>query len=112
MKNLAKVGRRRIHKERAQPQHRRKFGLLQKHSDYKVRARDYNLKQKRLRALREKAALRNPDEFYFGMINAQTTNGIHMLEEKQNQTEHSSGVFKKCATQVGMVQKLILDTCF
>lgn len=31
-------------------------------------------------ALKEKAALRNPDEFYFGMINSKTRNGVHVSE--------------------------------
>ncbi|KAK0391720.1 hypothetical protein NLU13_1219 [Sarocladium strictum] len=47
---------RRNHKERAQPHERRKLGLLEKHKDYSERA------------LRNKAAERNEDEFYFGMM--------------------------------------------
>lgn len=61
------------HKERSQPLSRRRFGLLEKHSDYQKRARDYHSKQERLKALRVRAAYKNPDEFYFGMINAQVS---------------------------------------
>lgn len=67
---------RRIHKERSQPQHRvSKHGLLEKKQDYKLRARDRNRKQLRLKLLKEKASFRNPDEFYFGMIRSATDAG-------------------------------------
>ena len=36
--------------------------------DYSLRAKDYNKKKEKLRALRQKAAERNEDEFYFGMM--------------------------------------------
>lgn len=100
MKNLDKVGRRRIHRERAQPAARKKLGLLEKHSDYVTRARDYNLKQKRIQTLREKAALRNPDEFYFGMINAKTEGGIHRIDKKSDEEMYAPAVLKKFAIQV------------
>ena len=57
----------RIHKERAQPAKRRKYGLLEKHKDYKIRANDYHKKQQILRNLQRKAELKNEDEFYFSM---------------------------------------------
>lgn len=67
---------RRVHKERSQPQHRvSKHGLLEKKQDYKLRARDRNRKQLRLKLLKEKASFRNPDEFYFGMIHSATDAG-------------------------------------
>ncbi|CDF41432.1 unnamed protein product [Chondrus crispus] len=67
---------RRAHKERAQPSSRiSKHGLLEKKKDYKQRARDRNLKQRRLKILKEKAAFRNPDEFYYGMIRSGTDAG-------------------------------------
>lgn len=59
---------RRNHRERAQPHERRKLGLLEKHKDYSERAKDYNKKQAYLKTLRNKAAERNEDEFYFGMM--------------------------------------------
>ncbi|WVR06841.1 hypothetical protein IAU60_003877 [Kwoniella sp. DSM 27419] len=67
---------RRNHKERAQPLHRARLGLLEKHKDYVHRARDYKSKQDRIRKLREKAAFRNKDEFYWGMVKGQTKNGV------------------------------------
>lgn len=67
---------RREHRERAQPASRvAKHGLLEKKKDYKIRARHRNKNQLRLRRLREKAAFRNPDEFYYGMINSSTSEG-------------------------------------
>ena len=46
-------------KERSQPAKRAKLGLLEKHKDYVKRARDFNSKKRRLRALqaRERGVL-------------------------------------------------------
>ncbi|KAK9379483.1 small-subunit processome [Kockiozyma suomiensis] len=60
------------HRERSQPANRRKWGLLEKHKDYVLRAQDYHSKEKRIKILREKAQARNPDEFYFGMYSSKT----------------------------------------
>lgn len=67
---------RRNHKERAQPLHRQRLGLLEKHKDYVHRAKDYKSKQDRIRKLREKAAFRNKDEFYWGMVKGKTKGGV------------------------------------
>ncbi|KAK8864611.1 hypothetical protein IAR55_001861 [Kwoniella newhampshirensis] len=71
---------RRNHKERAQPLNRAKFGLLEKHKDYVHRARDYKSKQDRIRKLREKAAFRNKDEFYWGMVKEKTRGGVAVAD--------------------------------
>lgn len=63
---------RRNHKERSQLAHRAKFGVLEKHADYVKRARDYHSKQDRLTRLKQKAAERNKDEFYFSMKREKT----------------------------------------
>ncbi|KAL6863869.1 U3 small nucleolar RNA-associated protein 11 [Trichoderma novae-zelandiae] len=68
MSSLRNSIQRRPHRERAQPLERRRLGLLEKHKDYSQRAKDYNQKKAQLKALREKAAHRNEDEFYFGMM--------------------------------------------
>ncbi len=75
MSSLRNAIQRRNHKERAQPLERSKWGLLEKHKDYTLRARDHNEKRKRLKILREKAADRNPDEFHFGMMRSKTVDG-------------------------------------
>jgi U3 small nucleolar RNA-associated protein 11 len=63
---------RRTHKERSQPARRARLGLLEKHKDYILRARDYHSKQDRIKRLRQKAADRNKDEFYFAMTKERT----------------------------------------
>lgn len=63
-----KVFHSREHRERAQPANRSRLGLLEKKKDYVLRARDFQSKKKRLQAMKVKAAYKNPDEFYFGMI--------------------------------------------
>jgi U3 small nucleolar RNA-associated protein 11 len=68
---------RRNHKERSQPAHRKRLGLLEKHKDYVLRARDYHSKQDLLKRLRLKAANRNKDEFYFSMVRERTNGGVH-----------------------------------
>lgn len=81
--SLRNAEKRRSHKERAQPLKRRKLGLLEKHSDYVKRARNYASKRDRIRALERKASERNPDEFNFGMINSKTKNGVHVVSDSR-----------------------------
>ncbi|KAL7620462.1 hypothetical protein AAE478_009457 [Parahypoxylon ruwenzoriense] len=68
MSSMRNAVQRRVHRERAQPQERQRLGLLEKHKDYSLRAKDFNKKKAQLRSLRQKAADRNEDEFYFGMM--------------------------------------------
>jgi U3 small nucleolar RNA-associated protein 11 len=64
---MAKVFQSRAHRERAQPANRARLGLLEKKSDYLQRARDHQSKRKRIKAMKIRAAYKNPDEFYFKM---------------------------------------------
>lgn len=82
------------HKERSQPQHRAHLGILEKKKDYKARAIDYHRKEDRINAARQKASFRNPDEFYFGMHNAQVSDGKHRktVEAKQKEFEAQIGM--------------------
>ncbi|KAI4330565.1 hypothetical protein MLD38_028844 [Melastoma candidum] len=82
MSSLRNAINRRAHKERSQPQSRRTFGLLEKHKDYVVRAKAFHKKEETLQKLKEKAAFRNPDEFYFKMINTKTVDGVHRPESQ------------------------------
>ncbi|KOS13533.1 u3 small nucleolar rna-associated protein 11 [Malassezia pachydermatis] len=74
---------RRNHKERSQPEHRKHLGLLEKHKDYVERARAHHIKRDKLQRLRQKAADRNQDEFYLGMIGKKTEKGVH-IESRGN----------------------------
>lgn len=78
MSSLRNVVKRREHKERGQLGERKRLGLLEKHKDYVLRARDYHKKQNRLRSMQLKAAFRNPDEFYFKMHTSRTEEGVHV----------------------------------
>ena len=78
MSSMRNAVTRRPHKERAQPASRSKWGLLEKHKDYSLRAQDYNTKKKKLAALTSKVRDRHPDEFAYGMI-------------KKKQGEHGKG---------------------
>ncbi|XP_027175791.1 probable U3 small nucleolar RNA-associated protein 11 [Coffea eugenioides] len=84
MSSLRNALPRRAHKERAQPEVRKKFGLLEKHKDYVVRAKAYHKKEQALQKLKEKAAFRNPDEFYFKMVKTRTVGGVHRTESEAN----------------------------
>ncbi|KAJ6870255.1 hypothetical protein NC652_036013 [Populus alba x Populus x berolinensis] len=84
MSSLRNAIPRKAHKERAQPQARKKFGLLEKHKDYVARAKAFHKKEETLRRLKEKAASRNPDEFYFGMIKSKTVDGVHRPQSEAN----------------------------
>lgn len=92
MSSLRNAVKRITHKERSQPQNRAHLGLLEKKTDYKGRAMDYQRKQKRIRNMQEKASQRNPDEFYFEMKNSQVIDGRHRKTEEAKQREFAAEV--------------------
>jgi len=96
LKKAAKSGSR-IHKERGQPAERKHLGFLEKKKDYKLRANDHQEKQKVLHALKQKALNRNPDEFYFHMVNSATREGVHY--EKDKVEEHTPDQVKLMHSQ-------------
>ncbi|KZV18292.1 hypothetical protein F511_25396 [Dorcoceras hygrometricum] len=106
MSSLRNAVPRRAHKERAQPQSRRKFGLLEKHKDYVTRARAYHQKEQTLQKLKEKAAFRNPDEFYFGMIKTKTVGGVHKPESQANKYTNEELMLMKTQDIGYILQKL------
>ncbi|KAH6583770.1 hypothetical protein BASA50_002833 [Batrachochytrium salamandrivorans] len=83
MSSIRKAAPRRTHRERAQPSARARLGLLEKHKDYVKRAQDFHKKEKAIKSLKEKASFKNPDEFYFGMVNAETKKGVHILKRTE-----------------------------
>lgn len=106
----------RAYKERSQPASRKKFGFLEKHKDYVIRAREFHKKEDTLRRLKEKAANRNPDEFYFRMIRTKTVNGVHRPENEANKytpeelllmkTQDIGYVLQKIQSEKKKVEKL------
>lgn len=74
----------RQYRERLQPKAREHLGFLEKHGDYVKRAKEHHRKQDQLKALRLRAATRNPDEFNFGMIRARMTpSGRHIAAQSE-----------------------------
>ncbi|XP_073015624.1 probable U3 small nucleolar RNA-associated protein 11 [Primulina eburnea] len=106
MSSLRNAIPKRAHKERAQPHLRRKFGLLEKHKDYVLRAKAYHQKEQTLQKLKEKAALRNPDEFYFKMIKTKTVGGVHKPESQANKYTNEELILMKTQDIGYILQKL------
>ncbi|KAL7097790.1 hypothetical protein ACP275_10G165000 [Erythranthe tilingii] len=106
MSSLRNALPRRAHKERSQPHSRRRFGLLEKHKDYVVRAKAFHQKEDALQKLREKAAFRNPDEFYFKMIKTKTVKGVHKLESEANKYTTEELMLMKTQDVGYILQKL------
>lgn len=76
----AMKGHQKTHRERGQVEGRKHLGLLEKHKDYVIRAKDFHRKEKTIKTLKKKAFEKNPDEFYFQMIRSKTKEGVHIKE--------------------------------
>ncbi|KAL3534529.1 hypothetical protein ACH5RR_002990 [Cinchona calisaya] len=106
MSSLRNALPRRAHKERSQPQARKKFGVLEKHKDYIVRAKAYHKKEQALQTLKEKAAFRNPDEFYFKMVKTKTVVGVHRPESEANKYTPEELLLMKTQDMGYILQKI------
>lgn len=85
----------RLHRERRQPEHRKKFGYLEKKADYKKRAQDHHAKAERIKKLKNKAQQRNPNEFNFHMINSRLVDGVHQEIVRPMKPEVRQKIVKK-----------------
>ncbi|EGR31933.1 hypothetical protein IMG5_099610 [Ichthyophthirius multifiliis] len=83
-KNL-KIGRK--HRERGQLKEREHLGLLEKKQDYKKRAKHYHKINDILNNLKQKARLKNDDEFYFKMQRAKIIDGKHVEQNQEDENE-------------------------
>lgn len=75
------------------------MGFLEKKQDYKKRALDHQRKEAKMKSLRKKAKDRNPDEFYYKMVNTHLEDGEHVEEEKK--PEYSEDQLKIMTIQDG-----------
>ncbi|KAI3873822.1 hypothetical protein MKW92_052186, partial [Papaver armeniacum] len=103
MSSLRNYVPRRAHKERSQPQARKKFGILEKHKDYRQRAKAYHTKENIINILKEKAANKNPDEFYYNMIRSKTVDGVHIPESEAKFTQDQLMLMN---TRYGKIERL------
>lgn len=92
MSSLRNAVKRITHKERSQPRARAHLGILEKKKDYKQRAVDYHRKEDRIKAMRQKASMRNPDEFYFGMKKNQVVDGQHKKTAQARQEQFDAEI--------------------
>lgn len=94
-----KVFHSREHRERAQPANRSRLGLLEKKKDYVLRARDFQSKKKRLHSMKVKAAYKNPDEFYFGMVKSRIDKSTGRVRREADHEKLSGDVIKLMKSQ-------------
>lgn len=88
----------RTHRERGQLSGRKHLGNLEKHKDYVLRAKDFHKKKTTIKNLKKKAYEKNPDEFYFGMINNKLQDGVH-VKKRESSKKYTDDEIKLMKTQ-------------
>ena len=91
LENLKKYIPKRKYRERGQLENRKKLGFLEKKEDYKIRADDFHKKEAKYKKLKEEARTKNPEEFYFKMVNSKTVNGEHLNVVEGNSLDKRLG---------------------
>ncbi|KAI5583557.1 hypothetical protein BDE02_06G022600 [Populus trichocarpa] len=81
------------------------LGCLRNIKDYVDRAKAFHKKEETLRMLKEKAASRNPDEFYFGMIKSRTVGGVHRPQTEANKYSQEELMLMKTQDTGYVLQK-------
>ncbi|TID28274.1 hypothetical protein CANINC_002587 [Pichia inconspicua] len=71
------------HRERSQVSSRARFGLLEKKKDYKLRSANFHQNQAKLKLLKEKAKVRNDDEYYHAMTKRRTNEQGILLQTRE-----------------------------
>jgi len=102
-----KVFQSRVHRERAQPANRTRLGILEKHKDYVLRARNFHAKKARLLALRRQASAKNPDEFYFAMQSARKNKQGEAIREAEFQKMPAEVIKLLKSQDLAYVQEMI-----
>lgn len=76
-------------KERQTPEDRKKYGFIERHKDYKLRAENYKQNRKKQLEMIKAAEAKNPDEYTFQMEHYQT-GGILGLKEIKDPLAHAN----------------------
>ncbi|PVH17874.1 uncharacterized protein CXQ87_000775 [Candidozyma duobushaemuli] len=97
------------HRERSQTSDRAKYGLLEKKKDYRLRAADYHKKQAALKALRQKAAQYNPDEYYHAMTRKRTDEDGILITDRGNEALSTEQVKLYKSQDVNYVRTMRLN---
>lgn len=97
------------HRERSQTLDRAKYGLLEKKKDYRLRAADYHKKQAALKALRQKAAQYNPDEYYHAMTRKRTDEDGILITDRGNEALSTEQVKLYKSQDVNYVRTMRLN---